>query len=85
LGWADSFPWETGVCGLERVGTVIHLKPGLMKPERGVCPGHSESFESFFTTDKEIGRRVEEALERQPLNDQPDKPQAFLILHFCSP
>jgi hypothetical protein len=56
-----------------------------MKPFRRVRQGHHESFESCFTTDKEIGRRVKEALERQPLNDQLDKPQAFLILHFRSP
>ena len=56
-----------------------------MKPFRRVRPGHPESFESCFTIDKEIGRRVEEALERQPLDNQIDKPQAFLILHFRSP
>lgn len=27
--------WSTGLGG----NTVIHLKPGLMKPGRGVCPG----------------------------------------------
>jgi hypothetical protein len=30
--------WVTLIPGLGRVGTVIHLKPGLIKPWRGVCP-----------------------------------------------
>jgi hypothetical protein len=39
ISWADSFPRETGVVGLGRDGPVIHLKPSLMKPWRGVFPG----------------------------------------------
>jgi hypothetical protein len=52
-----------------------------MKPFRRVHPGHLELSESRFTTDRAIGRRVGEALERLPLNDQfyKPKPPYFLI------
>jgi hypothetical protein len=45
-------------------------------------PSPPESAESCLTTDQEVGRRVDKALERQPLKDQSDKPSAFLILDF---
>jgi hypothetical protein len=57
-----------------------------MKPLRGIRPGRvvpsPEISERCFAIDQDIGRQVEEALERQPLGGQVVEPQTLLRLGF---